>query len=81
MVLNSDIVVLLQDDALHNSCPSQRLLSHYAAEEIERLRVAGDAMAEQITKPCRCVEAHDGAINETCAPCVAYFDWQEARRG
>lgn len=52
-----------------------------ARAEIERLRAAGDALAEQITKPCRCVEAHDGAINETCAPCAACFDWQEARRG
>lgn len=49
--------------------------------EIERLRAAGDALAKQITKPCRCVEAHDGAINETCAPCAACFDWEEARRG
>jgi hypothetical protein len=49
--------------------------------EVERLRAAGDALAEQITKPCRCVEAHDGAIDETCAPCAACFDWQEARRG
>lgn len=49
--------------------------------EIERLRAAGDALAAQITKPCRCVEAHDGAINETCAPCAACFDWKEARRG
>lgn len=52
-----------------------------AADEIERLWAAGDALAAQITKPCRCVEAHDGAINETCAPCAACFDWQEARRG
>lgn len=52
-----------------------------ALREVERLRAAGDALAEQITKPCRCVEAHDGAINETCAPCAACFDWQEARRG
>lgn len=50
------------------------------ADETERLRAAGDALAKQITKPCRCVEAHDGAINETCAPCAAFFDWQEARR-
>lgn len=49
--------------------------------EIERLRAAGDALANQITRPCRCVEAHDGAINETCAPCAAYFEWEEARRG
>ena len=47
---NSDIVTLLQDDALHNSCPSQRLLSHYAAEEIERLRVAGDNLARTFRK-------------------------------
>lgn len=52
-----------------------------AAAEIERLRAAGDALAKQVTKPCRCVEAHDGAINETCAPCAAFFDWEEARRG
>ena len=52
-----------------------------AADEIERLRAAGDALAEQVTRPCRCVEAHDGSINETCAPCAAYFDWQETRRG
>lgn len=49
--------------------------------EIERLRAAGDALAKQVTKPCRCVEAHDGAINETCAPCAAFFDWEDARRG
>lgn len=48
--------------------------------EIERLRAAGDALAKQVTKPCCCVEAHDGAINETCAPCAAFFDWEEARR-
>ena len=52
-----------------------------AAATIERLRAAGDALAKQITRPCRCVEAHDGAINETCAACAAFFDWQEARRG
>lgn len=49
--------------------------------EIGRLRAAGDALAKQITRPCRCVEAHDGAINETCSACAAFFDWQEARRG
>lgn len=52
-----------------------------AADEIERLRNAGDALAKQTSRPCRCVEAHDGAINETCAPCAAFFDWEEARRG
>ena len=50
-------------------------------QEIGQLRAAGDALAEQTGKPCRCVEAHDGAINEMCEPCVAHLDWKEARRG
>lgn len=62
-------------DALNNARTGVALL------RCERLEAAGDALAKQITKPCRCVEAHDGAINETCAPCAACFDWQEARRG
>lgn len=60
--------------------PCGTCLPCQAADEIERLWAAGDALAEQVTRPCRCVEAHDGAINETCAPCAAFFDWQEARR-
>lgn len=67
---------------LRNGTPTAvYVIANDAADEIERLRAAGDALAAQITKPCRCVEAHDGAINETCAPCAACFDWQEARRG
>lgn len=75
-----DIVAHLRQMANANGCEAGRGCSE-AADTIERLRAAGDALAEQITKPCRCVEAHDGAINETCAPCAACFDWQEARRG
>lgn len=63
MVLNSDIVVLLQDDALHNSCPSQRLLSHYAAEEIVRLRAVIDAI-DAIHQPC-----NDGSGIMVCKAC------------
>lgn len=50
-------------------------------DEIEALRSLGDELARRVAQPCRCVEAHDGAINETCAVCAAYFDWQEHRRG
>lgn len=71
MVLNSDIIVLLQEDSLHNSCPSQRLLSHYAAEEIERLRIAGDDLARTFRK----LGGLDPAFYESLKK------WEEIRRG
>ena len=79
-----DIVTRLQNylclggyECVCDSCA----LHAEAADEIERLRAAGDALHEQAGKPCRCITAHDGAINERCAPCIAYFDWEDARRG
>jgi hypothetical protein len=47
---------------------------------LNKLQNAGDELVLQIHKPCRCVEAHDGAINETCDPCAACFDWREVRQ-
>jgi predicted acyltransferase len=52
-----------------------------AADEIEQLRTAGDALGEQIGGPCRCVFGLYGVVNETCDVCAAYFDWKEARHG
>lgn len=78
-----DIVSMLKEDALHNSCPSQRLLSHYAANEIERLRAevermraAGDKLAEaHIDDLCDCNQSECVVIRE------AHAAWEEARRG
>jgi hypothetical protein len=53
-----------------------------AADEIERLRAAGDSMAKLLTRlPCSCVEGSNGEINETCEMCERFFHWEEARRG
>jgi hypothetical protein len=52
------------------------------ADEIERLRAAGDSMAKLLTRlPCSCVEGSNGEINETCEICEHFFHWQEASRG
>jgi hypothetical protein len=53
-----------------------------AADEIKRLRAAGDSMAKLLTRlPCSCVEGSNGEINETCEMCERFFHWEEARRG
>jgi hypothetical protein len=50
-----------------------------AIQKIEQLQHLGDELASHICKPCKCIEAHDGAINETCEPCAAAYDWDKAK--
>jgi hypothetical protein len=84
LAVDSDIVTRLRiihcaaDDLEHcGTC-----LPCQAADEIERLRAAGDSMAKLLTRlPCSCVEGSNGEINETCEMCERFFHWQEVSRG
>jgi hypothetical protein len=78
----TDIVTRLRTVvATPNGVDIWTLTALEAADEIERLRAAGDALHKQTVEPCRCVFAHDGAVNETCDACAAFFDWEDIRHG
>jgi hypothetical protein len=77
-----DIVVRLRDIASCWRWDEAQRVGNDAADEIERLRAAGDSMAKLLTRlPCSCVEGLNGEINETCEMCERFFHWQEVSRG
>ena len=76
-----DIVTRLRDEAQR---PAIREVCSEAADTIERLRAAGDALAHlmphaHLSVPCR--PPQGTPLNEWCSECAALAAWQEARRG
>lgn len=84
MMIN-DIVAELRHALEADDNPWDETLYGRAADEIERLRNAGDALAKFVNHhsvfiPCRCEYGNEGETNRCCEKCAAIIDWEEARR-
>lgn len=82
--MSDDIVERLRAEAKSGNMPLGRSFDALAvADEIERLRAAGDALAHlmphaHLSVPCR--PPHGTPLDDWCSECAALAAWREARR-